>query len=119
MSARSIALTWTLPAIPVNAQVYKKEAATLTFTAAAVTSMSAWTITFNLKQYHGDTSALLTITPTITDSTNGVFTVALTTTHTGTTMGTIQSYPFDVWRTDSGSETLLAFGLVTLLEEVR
>ena len=119
MAARSISLTWTLPACPASAVVYRKEAATLTFTAAATTAITAWTIVATIKRSHNDTSALVSPTTAITDGTNGVFTVALTTTQTGTTMATPQSYPFDVWRTDSGSETMLAFGLITLLEEVR
>ena len=119
MAARAVALTWTAPPYAVQFELFKGEAALLTFTRAAVGALTSWTLAFNLKRYHGDGSALLTITPTITDATNGVFTVALTATHTGTTLATFQSYPWDVWRTDTGSEQLVSYGLLTLLEEVR
>lgn len=119
MAARSIALTWQIPAFGVQFDIYDGEAATLTFTRASAAAITSWNIAFNVKQFHGDSTALLTLAGSITDATNGVFTVSLTATHTGTTLSALQSYVFDVWRTDSGSETMMAFGTLTLLERVR
>ena len=118
MAARAIALSWSSPPFAVQFELYKGEAALLTFTRVSAVDITGWTLVFDLKRYHGDSSSLVTVTPTLTTPTSGIFTVALTATHTGTTMGTIQSYPWNVWRTDSGSEQLLSIGLCSLLEKV-
>jgi hypothetical protein len=103
----------------VQFELFKGEAALLTFTRNASVDITTWTLAFNLKKYHGDASPLITVVPTITVAVSGIFTVALTAAQTLTTMGTIQSYPWDVWYTTAGSEQLLSYGLLTLLEDVR
>ena len=120
MAARGIALNWTTPAFDAGPfYVSQGESVLLTFTAVSVTTIVDWTLVFSVKRFHTDTSPLFTVTPTLTDTTNGVFTVALTAAQTLTTMQYLQSYPFDVWRVDSGSETLLTFGSIDLGENTR
>lgn len=117
MAARSIALSWQIPAFAVRADVFRGEAVTLTFTRTDGATIAAWTISFRLKRNHGDSSAALTVAGTLVSSgTTGVFTVALTAAQTDALA--LQGYIFDVVRTDSGSETQMAVGMLNVLEEV-
>src|SRR3990167_5000927 len=83
-----------------------------TFTASSATSISGWTFSLVLYDAQGGT-ALFTKTTgfSITDASAGVFTVTLTAAET-------TSYKragfFRVWRTNSGSATVLAEGAVTV-----
>lgn len=119
MSARNIALNWSIPAFATSCAIGQGESVTLTFTAVTTTAITGWTLTFTCKRFHTDTAALFTLTPTITDGVNGVFTVSLTPAQTTTLMTYLQSYCCDVWRTDSGSETLLSQVQVVLGENPR
>lgn len=114
MAARSIALTWESPAFPVRVDIFRGEDITLTFTRAAATTISAWTISCAIKKFHGDSSATLTIAGSITSAASGVFTVALTAAQTAAL--DLQSYVFSITRTDSGSNTQMAVGYLNMLE---
>ncbi len=120
MSARNIALNWDTPAFTCGpVYVGQGEACTLTFTAVTPTSISGWTTLFSCKRFHTDASPLFTVVPSLTNTATGILTVALVPAQTLTLMQYLQSYPFDVWRVDSGSETLLANGVIDLGENTR
>lgn len=96
------------------------EDVTLTYTllqADGVTrqNITGWTMTFRAgtAQYG---AATITKTPTITDATNGVFTVQLASADTSglTQDGIVGTYYYDVRRTDSGSRTELFEGILTV-----
>ena len=114
MSARSIALTWEVPSFPCSCEVYQGEDITLTFTRAAATTISGWTITGYLRKNHDDADPTLTLSGTITSNTSGIFTLALTAAQTAALA--LQGYTMEVWRTDSGSVTLMSTLLLSMLE---
>lgn len=109
-------MTWESPSYPVRADIFRGEDITLTFTRAAVTTISGWTISCRIKKNHGDASAALTIAGSITDAANGVFTVGLTSAQTQALA--LQSYVFDVIRSDSGSQTQMAVGMLNVLDDM-
>lgn len=80
--------------------------------------ITGWTLQLRVFDDRGG-AVLLTLTLgagiTLTDATAGDFMIVLTATHTGTTLGA-GSFWYDLWRTDSGSETPMAEG--TLLVRV-
>lgn len=114
----SFSLTWSdSMAIPGQFSFFRGEALTLTFTAATATSILGWTLVFTVKKNQNDASATLSITPTITDSTNGIMTVGLTKAQTLALI--YQSYQWDLQRTDSGSEAVLAIGTMAPKHQIR
>ena len=114
MSARSIALTWEVPSFPASCEVWTGEDILLTFTRAAATTISGWTITGYLRKNHDDSDPTLTISGTITSNTSGIFTLALTAAQTAALAN--QSYTMEIWRVDSGSNTLMSSVYLTMLE---
>lgn len=114
MAARNIDLGWTIPAYAADCVLTQGEAITLTFTRDAATTISGWTIVAYLKRYHDDEEVTLTISGSITSAANGIFTVSLTSAQT--TAFEYQTYVLQVWRTDSGSETVMSNVLVEILE---
>lgn len=115
MAARNISLGWEIPAYAVQADLYQGEAITLTYTRASGTTIATWTITAYIKQFHGDATNTLTLTGTLSGGgTAGVFTLALTAAQTLALAN--QSYWAEVWRTDSGSETLMSLLTLNVLE---
>lgn len=103
-----------------NISFYKGEDITLTVTMSPVTNITGWTLQFMVKKQYGDATAQITKTVgsgiTITDATNGVFTVAIARADTsGLDPGV---YVFDIQRTNAGNQTVLTIGNLTLLPEV-
>jgi len=103
-----------------NLSFYRGEDITLTVTMTPVTDITGWTLQFTVRKQYGDTTALLAKTVgagvTITDATNGVFTVALASAET--TGLDLRAYVYDIQRTNAGNRTVLTIGSVTLLPEV-
>ena len=114
MAARSIALTWEVPTFTVGCEVWQGEDITLTFTRAAATTISGWTIVGYLRKYHDDSDPTLTISASIVSNTSGIFTLALTAAQTAALA--LQGYTMEIWRTDSGSVTLMSTLLLSMLE---
>lgn len=115
MAARSIALGWEIPAYGIQADIYQGEAITLTLTRASGTTIAGWTITAYVKQFHGDATYELELTGTLSGGgTAGVFTLALTAAQTLALDN--QGYWCEIWRTDSGSETLMSLLTLNVLE---
>lgn len=119
MAARAVSLAWTSPPFAVSMECFKGEDVLATFTRNSTVDITGWTLAFNLKRAHNDASALLTITPSLLTPLSGIFTVALSATQTGVTMATPGRYPWDIWRTDSGSYQMISYGFLNLLEDVR
>ena len=117
MAARNIGLGWEVPAYGTDCDFFQGEAITLTFTRAAATTISTWTIVGYLRKFHGDADPVLTISGTITSASDGVFTLALTSAQTEDLVN--QSYLMQVWRTDALSETLMSIVTVTVQEGTR
>jgi hypothetical protein len=103
-----------------NISFYKGEDVTLTVTMSPATTITGWTLQFTLRKQFGDATALVTKTIgsgiTVTDATNGVFTVSLASADTSGL--DLRAYVYDIQRTDSGNRTVLTIGNVTLLPEV-
>lgn len=95
--------------------IYKGEATLLQFTMTPVQNIAGWTIVLTVKLHQTDTTSVLSIPATVTDPTNGVFTVSLS--HSNTNIRAT-TYYYDVQRTDSGSEAVLSIGAFTVTQEV-
>lgn len=97
--------------------VYRGETYTLAFTMTPLTDITGWTISWRLKTALTDVAALLTIVATTVVAASGTFSVTLTAAQTAAL--TMDTYVADVWRTDSGSEALLATGRLQVKGTVR
>lgn len=96
----------------------KGEDQTFSFTAydvtAAIQVITGWTLQFKLAATKGGAN-VLSIAATVTDGPNGVFTVtsaAAGTSALGITVDTV--YQYEIRRTNSGSNTRVAWGPATL-----
>ena len=99
-----------------NISIYKGEATQLAFTMTPTTDITGWTLTFSLKPNASDPTASLTIAGAITNAAAGTFTITISHAQTGgLASGT---YAYDVQRTNSGSETVLSIGVITVNQEV-
>lgn len=96
--------------------VYRGEKATLSFTLTTGENITGWTLLFTAARKKDMATKLFQVTGTVTDGAAGEFSVALTTTHTNQTP---DEYAFDVWRTDTGYEQLLALGGFIVAANVR
>lgn len=115
MAARTIDLGFTIPAYATDCEITRGEAVTLQFTRAGGTAITSFTISGYLRTWQGAETITLTLTGTLVSSgSTGVFTMALTAAQTAALLN--QSYQLQVWRTDSGSETLLSNVTITMLE---
>jgi hypothetical protein len=94
-------------AVVADLECFRGEGLLITDRAVSATSITGWTISFNLKRNWSDAAALVTVAAAITDATNGTFTVTLTSTHTNRDAG---DYVYDIRRTDSGGEAVLTSG---------
>lgn len=92
--------------------IYKGEDVTLNFTMSPVVDISGWTLSFTIRDERLTGSALVTAAGSVTSGVDGTFSVALTAAQT-TTLDP-DEYAWDVWRTDSGSATVLALGDITV-----
>lgn len=91
---------------------------TLVFALDRPRSVSGWTVAFTAKTREGGTT-VLSIAATITDSARGVFSVALAKADTsGVTVSEDlvppEEYYWDLKRTDTGANTVLAKGQLVL-----
>lgn len=86
--------------------IYKGEDRTLTFTMSPVVDISGWAILMTVAK--GNTT-LFTKAGVVTDGPNGVFTVDITDAESDL-QSEDQIYLYDIWRTDAGSEVLIARG---------
>lgn len=96
-------------------EMFRGEDVTLTFTMSPVVNITGWAITWKMAERPGDT-VLLTKTATLSDPTNGVFTVSLASADTAEMDAGL--YWFDARRTDSGSKATLADGTIRLKQEI-
>lgn len=92
---------------------------TLRFTLDRKRDVTGWTVSFVVRTRIGQTAAI-SKTATLTDTTYGVFTVSLAKADTsGLTVSELLSegeeYYWDLKRTDSGANTVLAYGSLELL----
>lgn len=95
------------------------EQVTVTVTMSPATSISGWTLAFTVRNSDGTLMVSKTTASgiTITDAGAGIFTIALATADTGAIPPGV--YDFDVWRTNSGNETRLAYGPLVVDKQVR
>lgn len=77
-------------------------------------NITGWTISITVRDEGKIT--MFTKSGTVTSGPAGTYTFAVTATNT-----TISAKPYsiDIWRVDSGSETLMAVGTLTISDEVR
>lgn len=94
--------------------IYKGEDVDLNFTMNPVESISGWTIKLNVKS---PSAVVITKTANITDASNGEFTFVLADDDSDDLSA--GSYQYDVWRTDAGSERVLAIGSFVIADVVR
>jgi hypothetical protein len=87
-----------------------------------VQNVTGWAISFMVKKHATDADASAKITKTtgagivLTTPLSGLITITLTDTDTASLPA--DSYPYEVKRTDDGSETVLTFGRLTLRQAV-
>lgn len=98
-----------------NFSYFKGEDVTVTVTMVPVISISGWSLVFSVKNLYDDTAPVLQKTSlageiSITDPTNGVFVLLLP----AATALTPRSYYFEFARVNSGSETVLVYGSMTV-----
>jgi hypothetical protein len=85
-------------------------------------NVTGWAISFMVKKHATDSDANAKITKTtgagivLTAPLSGLITITLTDTDTASLPA--DSYPYEVKRTDDGSETVLTFGRLTLRQAV-
>jgi hypothetical protein len=97
---------------------FKGEAVQLNFTMDPVVDITGWTITLTIKVNNSDAAAVLTVTPAqIISAAGGQFRLSLTHAQTAALTGN-GTYAYDVWRTDSGSEVVLSYGVITVTQDV-
>lgn len=99
-----------------NLVFFQGEDILLTFTMNPPTDITGWTLTGTIKDKLGGTTQF-TYTPTITDAGRGVFTVSWTRGQTSA-LAAPGDYVWDVRRTDSGKNTVLAHGQIKLKQPV-
>lgn len=114
--AKSIALTASEYTVVQDITLWKGEAPTLTFTLSPVVDATLWTVTFTVKRRATDAAALVSIGGTITSGPSGIFTIALTSVQTKTTLG-VGLFAYDVQRTNAGSENVLSVGRLVIKQE--
>jgi len=120
MSAISVTGSATT-AVSGNFSIYRGEDVTVTDTMSPATNITGWSLAFTVRKNYGDPNpALIAKTVgagiTITNATNGVFTIAIARADTASLTPGV--YVYDVQRTDAGNETVLTIGYLTILPEV-
>ena len=91
---------------------HQGEDVTITVTVTS-TNITGWTLKGTLRMPGSSQAAYIAqVNGTITDAANGVFTVKFLRAHTVDLIPT--DYLWDATRTDSGSQTVLAYGTATL-----
>jgi hypothetical protein len=88
--------------------VYQGEDVTLNFTMSPLEDVTGWTLLFTVET-DPETPKLIAVAGAITDGPNGKMAVTLDDTTSGTDQ-TPGSYTYDLWRTDTDSERVLAHG---------
>lgn len=88
--------------------IYRGEDITLNFTMDPVVDISGWTLAYTIRDKHLTGSALASSVGTVTSGASGTFTVPITAAQSAAIDP--GNYSWDVWRTDSGSASLLAHG---------
>jgi len=78
-------------------------------TDSTAVNITGWTITATARDEAG--RAVLSKTCSVTSGAAGTYTMAVT--HAQTLLSA-KPYTFDIWRTDSGSEKLMAYGTFTI-----
>ena len=94
--------------------IHQGEDLILAFTMDPVEDITGWTIELNVK---GDALVITSAAAVIVSGPLGTFTVALSDAVTDALVAA--SYLYDVWRTDSGSERILARGIFRVLSVAR
>lgn len=93
--------------------IFRGEDLDLNFTLDPAEDITGWTIVFTARTDSG----VLTKPGTVVDGPNGKFDVTLDDVDTdGVKPG---HYAYDVWRTDTGSERVLAIGTLKILAVIR
>lgn len=91
---------------------YRGEDVELDFTMTPLTDITGWTISCRVKLTPTDATALLTVNATIQTAAAGTFKVPFTSAQTSGLSA--NTYAYDVWRTDSGSQAALSIGSLTI-----
>ena len=98
---------------PVELVPYAKK--TLRVTMSPATDITGWTFILTIRQ--DGISKFSSTTTVVEDAANGIFTISMTGTQTGTLP--LGFYDYDIWRTNSGSETQLCIGPLTVTPQYR
>ncbi len=99
-----------------DVNVFRGEIVTVNWTMNPPANITGWTLLLTVALALGQQQKLFTKTPTITDGPSGRFKVDFTATDTNLAAG---SYVYDVWRTTTGNERVLALGAFTIVNSVR
>jgi hypothetical protein len=97
-------------------EIYQGEAVTLNFTLAPVENIAGWTLLFTAAEYFGSAAKLFSQAGEIVSAANGTFKVDLPASKTDIAH---QKVTYDVWRTDTGFERVLAAGILNILGTAR
>jgi hypothetical protein len=98
-----------------NLEFFQGEDVLLTFTLTPPQDMTGWTLAGTVRDKLGGTSQF-TFTPTVTDAGRGIFTA--TWSRSNTSALAPGDFVWDVRRTDSGKNTVLAHGQITVKQPV-
>jgi hypothetical protein len=96
--------------------VYRGETATLNFALSTGEDITGWTLVFTVARNRDMVAKLFQLSASVVDGEAGTFTVALTPTHTNLLP---DDYAWDVWRTNTGYEQVLAIGAFVVSGNVR
>jgi hypothetical protein len=98
-----------------NLEFFQGEDILLTFSLVPPQDITGWTLTGTVRNQLGGTSQF-TFSPSVTDAGRGVFTASWSRSQTsGLSPG---DYVWDIRRTDSGKNTVLAHGQITVKQPV-
>lgn len=113
--AKGLTLLCSLASNVQNLYWYKGEDVLISAAFSGTQSISGWTLSFTIRdEYGGSILIQKTIGSgiSVTSAANGTFTITITSANTNIDYNTyLGNFPYDVSRTDSGNEQVLATGL--------
>lgn len=97
--------------------IYTGEDVQLNFTMSPVENINGWTLVFTVKVAQMDSPAILSVPGTVVSGPAGTFSISLSAANTA--LLPPNQYVWDVWRTDLGSEVVLALGKLNVRDTAR
>lgn len=101
--------------------IYRGDAVSIVFTGASsdlVGTPTSWSLQFSVAKQRGKTPVLTVTTPTITITGTGPYVATVPLTRAQTSLLLKDEFDWDLWRTDSGSESIKAGGTLQVITPV-